>query len=606
NVDWALSRARYWGTPLPLWRCEAGHVTAVESLADLSARAGRDLSRLDPHRPFVDAVTFACPVCGAQGRRVPDVLDAWFDSGAMPFSQWGYPHTGRADFESSFPADFISEAIDQTRGWFYSLLAVSILLFDRKPYQHVVCLGLLVDGEGRKMSKSLGNALDPFPLLERYGADPLRWFMLANGSPWASRRLSPIALEEITRSFLLTLWNAYAFFSLYAQLDGFDPTSSATMNSESTPLDRWALGRLAETVGGVTADLDAYDPSGAARKLTELVDDLSNWYVRLSRRRFWRGTGPDSAAAFRTLWKCLRTLTLMLAPFIPFLAEELWQGLVVGVEEDAPDSVHLAGWPEAESADLDTGLLAAMVHARRLVKLGRQARTEAGVKVRQPLARALVTVEPQRRGQLELLLDLVATELNVKEVAFPDDDTNLTDFRLIPNFRTLGPRFGRDVQAVASAVRAVPPAETDMLAPILLVGKGIELNVPGLGSVALGPDEVGVAEEPIVGWRVVRDGTASVALDLRVTPELRREGLARDLVRAVQEMRKTVGLAVEDRIELAIKAEGEMSGALAVHRDYLMAETLATVLHAAPQVGGHETQVELEGQPVHLWLRRLQ
>src|SRR6266545_3855136 len=318
--------AACWGTPLPLWRCDDGHVTAVESLADLSARAGRDLSGLDPHRPFVDEVAFACPECGQQARRVPDVIDAWFDSGSMPFAQWGYPHQeASADkFRGAFPADFISEAIDQTRGWFYSLLAASTMLFDRTPYRNVVCLGLIVDEDGRKMSKSLGNALDPFELLDTYGADPLRWFMLAGGSPWVARRLGPKALEEVTRSFFLTLWNTYAFFTLYARLEGFQPGS--VPESQRTPLDRWVLARLAETVAGATTDLDAYDATGGARRLAAFVDDLSNWYVRLSRRRFWRGGDEGGQAAFDTLWRCLSTLSLLLAPYAPFLAEELWQG----------------------------------------------------------------------------------------------------------------------------------------------------------------------------------------------------------------------------------------------------------------------------------------
>ena len=349
NVDWALSRARYWGTPLPLWRCAEQHVTVVESLADLSAKAGRDLSGLDPHRPFVDEVTFACPECGQEARRVPDVLDAWFDSGSMPFAQWGYPHTpeGRAAFERAFPADFISEGLDQTRGWFYSLLAVSTLLFDQTSFRNVVCLGLIVDRNGRKMSKSLGNVLDPFQLLDRYGADPLRWFMLASGSPWVSRRLFPEAIEDVTRSLFLTLWNTFSFFTLYARLAGFDPTRPAA-GAAPTPLDRWVLAELADTVDQVTRSLDDYDATSAARRLAGFVDDLSNWYVRLSRRRFWRGTGEDADAAFGTLWTCLRTVAVLLAPYAPFTAEELWQGLVVSVDPEAPDSVHLVDWPEPD------------------------------------------------------------------------------------------------------------------------------------------------------------------------------------------------------------------------------------------------------------------
>jgi isoleucyl-tRNA synthetase len=613
NVDWALSRARYWGTPLPLWRCENDHVTAVESLADLSARAGRDLSGLDPHRPFVDEVTFACPECGEPARRVPDVLDAWFDSGSMPFAQWGHPHEpdGREAFARAFPADFISEAIDQTRGWFYSLLAVSVMLFDRTPYRNVVCLGHIVDADGRKMSKSLGNVLDPFELLDQYGADPLRWFMLAGGSPWVARRLGPKALEEVTRSFFLTLWNTYAFFTLYARPErGFTPSAGAAggghAGGAAERLDRWVLARLAETVQGVTADLDDYDATGGARRLTAFVDDLSNWYVRLSRRRFWRGGGEDGQAAFQTLWHCLSTLSLLLAPYAPFVAEELWQGLVVAVdarvEPDAaaPDSVHLASWPRDEPAAGDAELVAAMAEVRRLVGLGRQARTEARVKVRQPLARALVTVDPRLRHAVEPLLDLVAGELNVKQVAIAEGGAGLVAFRLVPNFRALGPRFGRQAQAVAAAVR---DADAAALAPGLGAGDRVTVEVAGVGPVELGADEVSVVEEPVTGWRVVREGPVSVALDLEVTPELRGEGLARDLVRAVQDLRKAADLAVNDRIELAVKAEGALAEAVAAHRDYLLGETLATALHRAPQGDGYDARVEVDGQEVRLWLR---
>ncbi|HET6748589.1 MAG TPA: isoleucine--tRNA ligase [Actinomycetes bacterium] len=603
NVDWALSRARYWGTPLPLWRCPEGHVTAVESLADLSARAGRDLSGLDPHRPFVDRVELPCPQCGAQARRVPDVLDAWYDSGSMPFAQWGYPHRGRDAFEAAFPADFISEAIDQTRGWFYSLLAVSVLTFDQGSYRNVVSLGHIVDRDGRKMSKSLGNALDPFELLDRYGADPLRWYMLAGGSPWVSRRLSPEVLEEVTRTFFLTLWNTYSFFTLYARLAGFDPRQDSPATDGLTQLDRWVLGELADTVAEVTERLDGYDPAAAGRRLTAFVDDLSNWYVRLSRRRFWRGAGEDSEAAFRTLWTCLRTLALLLAPYTPFTAERLWQGLAVAVDPEGPDSVHLADWPQPDRSAVDPELSAALAEVRRLVGLGRQARTEARVKVRQPLARALIAVPDQVRDGVAGLLDLVAAELNVKQVGFAEGQDGLVAFRLEPRFRALGPRFGRDAQAVAAALRQAPPELAAELAPRLRAGERVELEVEGLGGVQLGPDEAGVVEEPVTGWRVVREGATSVALDLEVSPELRLEGLARDLVRAVQDLRKAAGLAVEDRIELAVKAQGEVAAAVEAHRDSLLGETLATALYRAPQGDGYDATVELDGEQVRLWLR---
>jgi isoleucyl-tRNA synthetase len=457
-----------------------------------------------------------------------------------------------------------------------------------------------------KMSKSLGNVLDPFELLDRYGADPLRWFMLANGSPWVSRRLFPEAIEDVTRSLFLTLWNTYSFFCLYARLESFDPTRPAA-GATATPLDRWVLAELADTVDRVTRDLDDYDATSAARRLAAFVDDLSNWYVRLSRRRFWRGTGEDADAAFRTLWTCLRTVTLLLAPYAPFTAEELWQGLVVSVDPSAPDSVHLVDWPEPDRAALDPELSAAMAEVRRLVGLGRQARTEAKLKVRQPLARALIGVPDPVRAGVAGLLDLVAAELNVKQVGFAESEAGLVGYRLAPNFRALGPRFGRDAQAVAAALRQAPATLAAELAPRLRAGERVELAVEGLGTVELGPEEAAVVEEPVTGWRVVRDGATTVALDLEVSPELRLEGLARDLVRAVQDLRKSAGLDVADRIELAVKADGggenQVAAAVAAHRDYLLSETLATSLHSAPQGDGHDARVDLDGQEVRLWLR---
>jgi isoleucyl-tRNA synthetase len=371
-------------------------------------------------------------------------------------------------------------------------------------------------------------------------------------------------------------------------------------------LDRWVLAELADTVDQVTRDLDDYDATSAARRLASFVDDLSNWYVRLSRRRFWRGTGSDADAAFQTLWTCLRTVALLLAPYAPFMAEELWQGLVVSVDPEAPDSVHLVDWPEPDPAALDPELAAAMAEVRRLVGLGRQARTEARIKVRQPLARALIGVPDQVRAGVAGLLDLVAAELNVKQVGFAEGEAGLVGYRLAPNFRALGPQFGRDAQAVAAALRQAPADLAAELAPRLRAGERVGLAVEGLGTVELGSEEVQVVEEPVTGWRVVRDGATTVALDLEVPPELRLEGLARDLVRAVQDLRKSAGLEVADRIELAVKADGEVADAVAAHRDYLLNETLATSLHTAPQGDGHDTRVEVDGHQVRLWLRPVQ
>ncbi|HEY8216479.1 MAG TPA: isoleucine--tRNA ligase, partial [Acidimicrobiia bacterium] len=431
NVDWALSRDRFWGTPLPFWRCTScAHDTCVGSVAELSALAGRDCSGLDLHRPDVDEVTIECPACGGRARRVESVLDAWFDSGAMPASQFHMPFEHEELFERRFPADFICEAIDQTRGWFYSLLAVNTLVFDRSPYRNVVCLALLVDRDGFKMSKSRGNVIDPWSILETRGADALRWYFFSAGSPWTSRRVDERMIDESTRRFLLTLWNTYAFFVTYATLDGWEPGPGTR---PTHVLDRWVRSRLHATVEAVTDALEEFDALRGAQALEQFVDDLSNWYVRRSRSRFWRSADDDAHA---TLYECLRTVALLLAPLCPFVTDELWTNLGATGE-----SVHLADWPHADAAAVDAGLERDVESARKVVTLGRAARTEAKIRVRQPLPRALVLL-PGGAALPDDLLAEVADELNVKHVEQIVDLSGLLDHRVTPNFRRLGPRLG--------------------------------------------------------------------------------------------------------------------------------------------------------------------
>ena len=533
NVDWAMSRSRYWGTPLPLWVCPDGHVTCVGSLAELAELAGTDLNGLDPHRPFVDDVMIACPECGREARRVPEVLDAWYDSGSMPFAQVGAPYRNADEFERGYPAQFIAEALDQTRGWFYSLMAVGTLVFGRSAYENVLCLGLLVDDRGRKMSKHLGNVLEPISLMDSHGADAVRWFFTAAGSPWATRKLGHGALEEIVRKVLLTYWNTASFLVLYANAAAAQGTAWNSERISAAPpvparpvLDRWLLSELHALVRDATAALDGFDSATAGRRIAAFIDDLSNWYVRRSRRRFWEGPAtPDGKAAFATLYTCLETLTRLMAPLAPFVTDYIWGVLR---SEGSPDSVHLATWPAFDAALIDEQLATQMALARRLVELGRSARATEVVRVRQPLARALVGAA----GFADLPAELraqVAEELNVhllEPLAAVGDE--LVDYAVKPNFRALGRRFGARTPAVAAAIEAADPAR---LAAELRSAGTASVVVDG-APVGLDADDVIVTQTPRSGWAVAADGGETVALDVTITPELRREGLAREVVPA--------------------------------------------------------------------------
>ena len=569
NVDWALSRNRYWGTPLPIWRCPDGHLTAVASMAELSALAGVDVSAIDPHRPYVDDITMPCPTCGLIANRVPEVIDCWYDSGAMPFAAVGYPLQNADSFRAQYPADFICEAIDQTRGWFYTLMAIGTLVFEESSYKNVVCLGHILDEDGRKMSKHLGNVLEPIGLMNEHGADAVRWFMLASGSPWQARRVGHAAIGDVVRKTLLTYWNTVSFLSLYARLSQWEPSAPAPDPSQRPVIDRWVISEANQLARDVDQALEAFDTQRAGRLLSTFIDNLSNWYVRRSRRRFWDG----DPAALATLHEALRTATLCLAPFTPFITERVWQDLFRSTDPSAPKSVHLATWPEVTAEAIDEQLGTDMALVRRIVELGRAARASSGVRTRQPLGRALVSAT----GWSELsaqLREQICEELNISTLESLDDGgAGLVDTSVKANFRSLGQRFGKQTPAVAAAIAASDPAA--LLAEVRANGS-TKLTVSGLGEVSVAEGDVVITETPREGWAVAADAGESIALDLTITDDLRRAGLAREIVRAIQEARKNSGLDVADRISVYwSSADEDVLATMSEHGEMIGAEVLA-------------------------------
>jgi len=567
NVDWALSRERYWGTPLPIWRCANGHVRAIESLAELNKLAGTELT--DPHRPFVDEATFPCGECDQSMTRVPEVIDVWFDSGSMPFAQYHSPHAGTGVFEEHFPADFICEALDQTRGWFYSLLAVSTLLFDRSSYRTVLCLGLILDEEGRKMSKSLGNVVEPWDVIDRYGADAFRWYFFTSKQPWDGYRFSLETIGEAVRQFLLQLWNTYSFYVLYANANGIQPEAGG--DAERSELDRWVLSRLQATVEVVGERMDDFDATTAGREIAAFVDELSNWYVRRSRRGFWDG----DPAAFATLRECLLTVARLLAPFCPFVADEIYDNL-----DGSDDSVHLCDFPEPGERDRE--LEQQMAVARETVGLGLAARAAARLKVRQPLRAAVVVATGFEREAIERMGAIVRDELNVRELRFVSAADELGELELKANYRTLGPRFGKEMPVVAAAVAALDPSR---VAARLREGGTVGISVGGQDH-QLTTDDLIVAMKPLEGYQVEREGSHAVALELEIDIELQVEGWAREIVHAVQAARRDAGLEVSDRIELTLSGDEDLLLAARAHQDYIAGETLATRIAYESQPDG--------------------
>ena len=601
NVDWALSRDRYWGTPLPIWRCEQGHTQCVGSIAELREMALGPLPPdMDLHRPYVDDVVLGCPECGAEMRRVDEVIDAWFDSGSMPFAQWHYPFENEDMFGERFPADFIAEAIDQTRGWFYSLLAVATLVEGRSSYKRVLCLGHILDAEGQKMSKSKGNVVHPDDILDRQGADAFRWYMFTVSSPWFARRFSADMVDEVVRKFLLTLWNTYSFFTVYANIDRFDPTGEPVPLAERPLLDRWLAGELDQLVRTVTEGLEEYDATNSGRAIQDFVDDLSNWYVRRSRRRFWKSeSDADKLAAYHTLYEALVTLSKLLAPFTPFVAEEMYQNLVRSVDDAAPESVHLCAWPAPDDEAVDAGVSFDMAAARRVVEMGRAARNAAAVKTRQPLAEVVAALPQAERAAVERLRDVVLEELNAKALRFAGDGGDLVSYTVKPNLPVLGPRLGKQLGPVREALAA---ADGAALVAALRADGATTLVLADGGELRLAEEDLLVETGSPEGFQVESDGGRVVALRTALDDSLREEGLVRELVHAVQLARKNAGLRIEDTIDLTLDVPAELAAVLDRHEAYICGETLASGLARGPVDGAHTETARIEGLEVGIGL----
>jgi isoleucyl-tRNA synthetase len=602
NIDWALSRERYWGTPLPVWECDdCKHRECVGSIHELAEKAGHDLGDLDLHRPYVDAVTYPCPECGGKMVRVPDLIDVWFDSGSMPYAQWHYPFENEEKFKSQFPADYICEAVDQTRGWFYSLHAISTLLMDSVAYKNVICLGLILDAEGKKMSKHVGNIVNPWDVIKTDGADAMRWYFYTAGPPGNERRFSVELVSEVIRNFTLTLWNVYSFFVTYANLD--QPQLSATRAHSSNVLDRWLLSELNVLVRDVTNAYENYDATGATRPIEGFVEKLSTWYLRRSRRRFWKsGSDADKQAAYGTLYTALVTLSKLIAPAMPFLADELYRNLVCSTDESAPGSVHLAEWPHHNEALIDERLNSDMALVMKLVSLGHAARQKANRKVRQPLQEAAFSLgNVTERGAVKSFADLIEDELNVKSVRLLDAATEAVSHTVKPLPKQLGQKYGNKFPAIQKAILAMNGED---VAQSLLTAGSVKVMVDGQPYDIL-PDEVDVRAQAKQGFAVAEEGAYVAALVTELTPELVQEGQAREFVRKVQDLRKAANLEVADRIHLFVETTDSMREAIEAFHEYITTETLTLSLEfGALPADAPSIEEDFDGQKVKVALQK--
>jgi len=570
NVDWALSRERFWGTPLPVWTTEDGDYLCVGSVAELEQLTGRELSELDLHRPAIDDITFEKD--GKIWQRVPEVIDCWFDSGAMSYAQWHYPFENEDTFDTHFPADFICEAIDQTRGWFYSLHAIATLVSDSVAYKNCICLSHIVDKDGKKMSKSLGNIVNPYDVFDTVGADALRWYFLARLSPDVQKRISVDIVADVASSFINTFWNTYGFFVLYARLDDVDLTRHVPVEKRPE-IDRWALALLYKTIKTCTEAMDDFDAKTAGEAIESFVDQLSNWYVRRNRRRFWKSTDPeDKHIAYLTLYECLTGVTELMAPFVPFLAENVYQNLVRTVNPEAAESVHMSRWPEADSSWQNDELLFNIDVVQKVVGLGRAARGQSGVRTRQPLSRLLVRAPSEAaRNALEAHQDQILEELNVKAIEFIARDASHVSYRIKPNLPRIGKKYGKDIPAIRAELEKADGAD---IAGKAERNENITVNIPS-GELTFTGEDLLIETSSAEGYACAEDSGYLAELDTTLSDKLIDEGVAREIVRSVQDARKQAGLEVSDRILLGVSGSKAVEKALASHRDYVMMETLA-------------------------------
>ena len=597
--DWGISRNRYWGTPLNIWQCECGHMHSIGSRQELFEMSGDERAKtVELHRPYIDEITLKCPECGGEMHRVPEVIDCWFDSGAMPFAQHHYPFENKELFEQQFPANFISEAVDQTRGWFYSLLAESTLLFNKAPYKNVIVLGPVQDENGQKMSTSNGNAVDPFDALNKYGADAIRWYFYINSAPWLPNRFHGKAVVEGQRKFMSTLWNTYAFFVLYADIDNFDPTKYELNYDQLPVMDKWLLSRLNTTVQAVDNDLANYKIPEAASALQEFVDEMSNWYVRRSRERFWaKGMEQDKINAYMTLYHALVTIAKTAAPMIPFMTEDIYQNLVRSVDKDAPESIHLCDFPTVNEAWIDKDLEADMKELLEIVVLGRACRNTANIKNRQPIGTMYVKAE---KKMSEFYTDIIADELNVKEVKFADDVESFISYSFKPQLRTVGPKYGKLLGGIRQAL-------TDINGTAAMN----ELRTNGVLKLDINGNDVELTEEDLLietaqteGYVSESDGETSVVLDTNLTPELIEEGFVREIISKIQTMRKEAGFEVMDKIVVYAHGNDKIQDIMKAHEDEIKSEVLADEM-VLGETDGYVKEWNINKEAVTMGVKKL-